>query len=134
MVVSLKAASSFFNHVDVYAVLDLCYDVLRFLKNLTRWRRDCDFERQMRLVCRPMFVGLHNVEMLLVPFSSCDWQNASVLELRSGYEFHRELNVPSPSVMAQCSFHFVDDTYHHKALWLITVSELIVPFFASFFA
>lgn len=90
LVVSLNAASSLSFQVNVCTVLDRPYDVLSFLVSFDCWGNYYDFERQMQLARSPMFAS-----------SSCgrDSLCSKVPEWGSGYEFRREMNVPSSLFM-----------------------------------
>lgn len=72
--------------------------------------------------------------MFAVPLSGCDPLYALAPDCWYGYECCRELNFPSPPVLAYLLSYIVDETDLREVLWEISDSEHIVPGLASFLA
>lgn len=61
LVASIRKTPGFCDELQAYLVLDQLHEKLRFLNDFSRWRRDCDFELQMRVRRCPVYVAWHNV-------------------------------------------------------------------------
>lgn len=129
----LKGVGSLSDQIAVYELLDRPYNGFPFLRNLGRWGRDCDFERWMRTARRHVcgLAQYSDVCSATVPAWSA---YAFVFEWWYGYECRRELNVPSPPVLAYLASHIVDEADLCNVSWRIAVFEFSVFVLAFFLA